>query len=169
MEQPRPEYKIGIFFGFVYGIFYDNNLIYIGSTMNLNRRIKEHKSACLCKNNKKLYKILRNKFNIITDELFNLLTFKVIKYVELDLMTNPKNNPILLEQEKKLIQLHKPIGNSTYYNYYNPSYYYKKNNKKFYCDFCKRNLNNEKYYYNKHIYTKTHKQNCVNKYMKYFL
>ena len=66
--------------GYIYNIILKGEVIYVGSTINLTQRIKDHKKKCYGKSsdcyNKQLYQFIRD--NCKWDEL----SFEIIKEVE---------------------------------------------------------------------------------------
>ena len=83
----------------IYFYFYEDELLYIGSSMNMKRRIKEHKSRLKCGSNIPFYNYLRE----------NNLTFDTIELEDVKTEVTYKEQLRLLEG--KCIMLYKPICN----------------------------------------------------------
>jgi predicted GIY-YIG superfamily endonuclease len=91
-------------FGIIYGIYYNNECLYIGSTKNLKKRKRDHKSDCYnLKGNRytrKIYHYIRENVND-----WNELEWKIYESVSYE------NKKSLLSIEAEYIKYFNPIGN----------------------------------------------------------
>jgi hypothetical protein len=88
--------------GIVYGIYHDDVLLYVGSTIDLHRRISEHNSDCYNENsdkyNKTLYRYIRNN-NI---DFRNDCSFRILETVSNYKSQDDKSFLKILRQHENL-------------------------------------------------------------------
>lgn len=87
----------------IYGIFVDEHLIYIGQSVDIEKRFLQHKSKLGGKNQGCLYNIID-----ICKNYGGIVELKVLEIIE--------DKEERMKREKFLIELFQPLANTTYTN-----------------------------------------------------